>query len=80
MKVYVEVHKIIKCAIYSTVFAFKWRCWWRVDEVAVNRTNYQGCQLDLNFIQCQTYTDISGIMNEIAQYVQNYCQFVYVPI
>ena len=27
-------------------------------EVVVNRTNYQGCQHDANFIQCQTFTDM----------------------
>ena len=58
MEVSVEVRKIIKCAIYSTVFSFRWGCWWRVGEDFVNRTNYQGCQFDMHFIQCQTSTDI----------------------
>ena len=78
MKVYVEVRKIIKCAIYSTVFFFTFGG--GIDDVLVNRTNHQGCQFDEYFIQCQTSTDISGIVNEFDQYVQNYFQCVYMPI
>ena len=57
MKVSVEVRKIIKCAIYSTVFFFTFGG--GIDDVLVNRTNHQGCQFDEYFIQCQTSTDIS---------------------
>ena len=78
MKVSVEVRKIIKCAIYSTVFFFTFGG--GIDDVVVNRTNHQGCQFDEYFIQCQTSTDISGIVNEFDQYVQNYFQCVYIPI
>ena len=78
MKVSVEVRKIIKCAIYSTVFFFTFGG--GIDDVLVNRTNHQGCQFDEYFIQCQTSTDISGIVNEFDQYVQNYFQCVYIPI
>ena len=78
MKVSVEVRKIIKCAIYSTVFFFTFGG--GIDDVLVNRTNHQGCQFDEYFIQCQTSTDISGIVNEFDQYVQNYFQCVYMPI
>ena len=45
-----------------------------------NETNYQGCQFDVHFIQYQTFTDILGIVNEFAQYVQNYFQYLYIPI
>ena len=51
-----------------------------VNEVAVNQKNYQGCQFDVDFIQCQTSIDIFGIVNEFVQYVQNYFQYVYIPI
>ena len=52
-----------------------------VDEVLVsNRTNYQGCQIHVHFIYCQTSTDNSGIVNEFVQYVQTYFQSVYIPI
>ena len=78
MKVSVEVRKIIKCAIHSTVFFFTFGG--GIDDVLVNRTNHQGCQFDECFIQCQTSTDISGIVNEFDQYVQNYFQCVYIPI
>ena len=78
MKVSVEVRKIIKCAIYSTVFFFTFGG--GIDDVLVNRANHQGCQFDEYFIQCQTSTDISGIVNEFDQYVQNYFQCVYMPI
>ena len=81
MEVSVEVLKSIKCAIYSAVFFhFRWWYWWRVDEVVVNWTSYQGCQFDVHFIQCQTSTDILGIMNEFVQYAKNYIQYVYIPI
>ena len=36
-------------------------------EVLVNRTNVQGCQFDVHFSQCQTSTDISGIVNQFVQ-------------
>ena len=82
MEVPVEVHKIIKYNIYRTVFFFYFRsrCCWRVGEVVINQTNYQGCQFDVHFIQCQTSTDISGIVNGFAQYVQNYFDYVYILI
>ena len=37
-----------------------------VGEVVVNRTNDQGCQFDVHFIQSQTSTDTSRIMNKIC--------------
>ena len=78
MEVSFEVDKIIKCAIYSTVFSLQvvMTC----DEVVVNKTNYQECQFDVHFIQCQTSTDILGIVNEFFQYVQNYSQYLYITI
>ena len=77
MEVSVEVHKIIKCTIYSTTF---FTSGGGFDDVLVNRTNYQGCQFDKSFIQYQTSTDISGIVNEFVQCDQNYFQYVYIPI
>ena len=62
------------------LFSFRWWCWWRFGEIGVNRTNYQGCQFDVHFIQCQTSTDISWIVHSFVQYVQNYFQYVYIPI
>ena len=50
-----------------------------IGEVVVNQTNYQGCQFDVHFIQHQTSTDISGVVDEFVQYVQNYFQYVYIP-
>ena len=50
-----------------------------VNEVTVNQKNYQGCQFDVDFIQCQTSTDISRSVNEFF-YAQNYFQYVYIPI
>ena len=46
---------------------------------AGNRKNYQECQFHLQLIQCQTSTDILGMMNEFVQYVQNYFQYAYLP-
>ena len=68
--------------LYTVPFlvSFSWRCWWLVGEVFVNRTNYQGCQFDVHFIQCHTSTDILGIVNEFFQHVQNQFQNVYIPI
>ena len=80
MEVSVEVNKSIKCAIYSIAFSFTCGCWQRVGEVFINQTNYQGCQFDLHCIQGETYTDILGIVNEFVQYVQNYFQYVCIPI
>ena len=67
------------CYIQYCFFAFWWRCWWHVGEVVINQTNYQECQFDVHCIHCQTSTDILGIVNEFAQYVQNYFQYVYKP-
>ena len=36
--------------------------------------------IDVHFIQSQTSTDISRIVNGFVQYVQNYFQYVYIPI
>ena len=58
MEVSLEQHKVIKFNIYNTVFYFKWRCWCGFGEVAVIQANYQGCQFDVYFIQCQTSRDI----------------------
>ena len=35
---------------------------------------------NLMCIQCQISTDILGFVNEFPQYVQNYFQYVYVPV
>ena len=51
----------------------------RVCEVAVNWTNYQGCQFDEHFSQCQISTNISGIVNEFVQCDSNYFLYVYIP-
>ena len=77
-----KVQQVDTSTVYSTVliFCFRWRCWWRVSEVVVNWTNYQGWEFDLHFIQSETSTDISGIVNEFVQCVQNYFQHVYIPI
>ena len=82
MEVSVEVHKIIKCTKSSTIFIFyyMWGCWCQVGKVAVIRTNYQGCRFDVHFIHCQTSTDISEIVNDFVQYVQNYFQYVYISL
>ena len=81
MEVSVAVHKIIKYSIYSTAFFTSGGvCWWRIGEVVVNQTNYQGCQFDVHLIQCRTSTDILGIINEFVQCDQNHLQYVYVPI
>ena len=77
MEVSFEVHKVIKFTICNTVFLSSGE---GVDEVVVNRTNYQGCQFDLHFIQCQTSTDISRIMKAFVQYVQIYFPSVYISI
>ena len=66
--------------IQSCFFYFRWRCRWRVSEVVVNQTNNRGCQFDVHFIQCQTFTEILGIMNELILNVQNCFQFVFTPI
>ena len=34
-------------------------------------------QFEEHFIQCQTSTDISGAINEFAQYDQNYLQCIH---
>ena len=61
MEVSAKVHKIFKCAnIQNCFFFLRWKCWWCVGEVAVNRKNYQGCQFDVYFTQCQTSRDVLG--------------------
>ena len=80
MEVSVEVHKIIKRAIYSIVFSFRWRCLWSVGEIVVNQKHYQGCQFDVDCSQCQTSRGILGIKNDFVQYIQNYFQYVYIHI
>ena len=55
-------------------------CWWRIGEIFIDQINYQGCQFDVNCIQYQASTDNLGIVNEFVQYVQNYFQYVYIPI
>ena len=79
MEVSVCVCKIIKCAIYSTVFSFRWRFWWHVDDIVINQKNYQGCQFDVHFIQYEESTYILGIVNEFVQYVQSYFQYLDTP-
>ena len=39
-----------------------------VSQVVVSWTNYQGCQFDDHFIQCQTSKDKFEIENEFVQY------------
>ena len=61
-------------------FYFRWKRWWHVGEFVVSRRNYRECLFDLHFVQCQTTADISGIANELVQYVQNYFQYVHILI
>ena len=81
MEVSVDVHKIIKCAIYSIIF---FPSGGGVHDVSVRlsliKKNYQWCQFDVHCIQYQTSTHILRIMNEFVQYVQNYFGYVYIPI
>ena len=58
MEISLEVDKIAKCAIYNTVFS--------LPRLSLIKKNYQGCQFDVHFIQCQTSTDILGIVNEFV--------------
>ena len=44
--------------------------------IIVYQANYQGYQIDVHFIECQTSTYVLGIVNEFVQYVQNYFQYV----
>ena len=64
MEVSFQADKITEFIIYNIVFYFRWMCWWGVGELLVNSKNYQGCQFDAYFIQCKTFTDIAGIVNE----------------
>ena len=70
MEVSCEAHRIIKFTKTDAIFYFRWSCCWGVGEVAVDQKNYQGCQFDVYFTQCQTSTYIFGIVNEFVQYVQ----------
>ena len=76
-----KVHKIIKCAMYSTIFSPSGE---GVDDALVRLSLIEQIIKDVNlmcnFIQCQTSTEISGIVNGFAQYVRNYFQYVYIPI
>ena len=83
MEVSIEVHKIIQCTIYSTILFFT--SGGDVDDVLLRLPLIEKIIKDTNlmsisFIQCQTSTDISGIVNEFVQYDQNYFQYVYIPI
>ena len=71
MEVSVVVHKIIKFAIYS-IFSLWVEVLMKCGEVVLNRKNNQGCQFDVHFIQCQQSINISEIVNEFVQCVQNY--------
>ena len=51
---------------FTLSFPINGTCWWRVGEIVVNRTSYQGYQFDLHFIQCQSSTDILDIVNEFV--------------
>ena len=73
MEVSAEVHKVIKCTIYITVFLFT--SGGGVDDLLVRLLIKQKL-----IIQCQISTGISRIVNEFVQYVQNYFQYVYTPI
>ena len=80
MEVSVEVHKIIKCA-YNTVF---FPAGGGVDDMLVRlsliKPIIEYVNFDVPFIQCQISTYILGIVNEFVQYVQNYFQYLYLPI
>ena len=81
MEVSVEVHKIIICTIYNTVFFFA--SGGVVDNMLVRLPLVEEIIKDANLTcisLCQTSTDIWGIVNEFVQYVQNYFQYVYIPI
>ena len=83
MEVSVEVHKIIKCTLYSVqllCFLLQVEVLMTFGEVVVNRANYQGCQFDEHFIQCHESIEISEIVNEFVQYDQNYLQYSCIPI
>ena len=81
MEVSVEVDKIIKCAIYNTVF---FPSGGRVNDMLVRlsliKQFIKDKKFDVPLIQCQTSTDILEIVNEFVQYVQNYFQYLYIPI
>ena len=68
MEVSFQIEKSIKFTICNTVFLFQVV----LGKVVVNRSDYQGCQFGVHFIQFQKPTDILQIVNEFIQYVQNY--------
>ena len=79
MEVSVEVDKISKCAIYNTVF---FPSGGGDDDVLVKLLLIKQITKDVNLMcfQCQTSTDILGIVNEFVQHVQNYFQYLHIPI
>ena len=58
--------KLLQFLYAVLFFPFSWSCWWHAGEVAVNRTNYQGCQFDVHLLQCQISTDISRIVKWVC--------------
>ena len=73
MKVSAEVHRIIKCTIYSAVF-FCCCCYFftsggGVDDVLVRLVFIEQIIKNMNskHIQCQTSTGVLGIVNEFDQ-------------
>ena len=76
MEVSVKVHKIIKFTIYNTVLLIQVKVLVRLLSIEQLIKNASSMCISLS----QKSTDISEIMVEFAQYVQNYFQYVYVPI
>ena len=53
-----------------------------VDKIIKCATNYQGCQFDVHFIQCQTSADILGIMNKfvsVSRTISNMYTYPFIP-
>ena len=81
MEVSFEIDKIIKCAIYSTVF---FPSGGGVDEWLMRLSLIKKIIKDVNSmcISCsfKRRTDILEIVNEFVQYVQYDFQYLYIPI
>ena len=79
MKVSCEVDKILKCAIYNTVFFPSGG-----DDVLMRllliKQIIKGVKLMWISFSVKTSTYILGIMNEFVQNVQNYFQYLYITI
>ena len=74
MEVSFEIDKISKCAIYIQYRLFP--SGGGVDDMLMRLPLIKRIIKDVNlmllFIQCQTSTDILGVVNEFVQYVQYY--------